>query len=215
MFKEGFKLYYNRSGLAPETCDRENLSSADNRITEELASKILELKNQMNKKRVNFQQPSDHRINITPNWLLGLIEGEGFFSVATKTTTLVFGLGLTEVELDVLKAIQKFLLNLPGEYRITRSDSNPVSLMVDSKAKDANSKPMAKLASLKADYLTNVLVPFLDNLTWLSKKLLDYNDWKLILKIKNQGKHFTEDLRPPGRAGGWLCLGERTYIFNC
>ena len=78
---------------------------------------------------------------------------------------MVFGLGLTEVELDVLKAIQKFLLNLrasgEGEYRITRSDSNPVSLMVDSKAKDANSKPMAKLASLKADYLTNVLVPFL------------------------------------------------------
>ena len=78
---------------------------------------------------------------------------------------MVFGIGLTEVELDVLKAIQKFLLNLPGEYRITRSDTNPVSLMVDSKAKDANSKPMAKLASLKADYLTNVLVPFLDNLT--------------------------------------------------
>ena len=64
---EGFKLYYNRSGLAPETCDRENPSSADNRITEELASKILELNYQMNKKRVNFQQPSDHRINITPN----------------------------------------------------------------------------------------------------------------------------------------------------
>ena len=67
MFKEGFNLYYNRSTLTPETCERENPSSANNRITEELASKILELMNQMNKKRVNFQQPTNHRINITPN----------------------------------------------------------------------------------------------------------------------------------------------------
>ncbi len=80
-------------------------------------------------------------------------------------TRLVFGMGLTEVELDVLKAIQKFLLNLPGGYIITRSDTNLVSILVDSKAKGAYSKPMAKLASYKTDYLTNVLVPFLDNLT--------------------------------------------------
>jgi hypothetical protein len=36
-------------------------------------------------------------------------------------------------------------------------------------------------------------VPFFDNLIWLSKKKLDYIDWKLILAIKNQGKHFTDE----------------------
>lgn len=38
-----------------------------------------------------------------------------------------------------------------------------------------------------------MFVPFFDSLTWLSKKELDYKDWKLILNIKNQGKHFTDE----------------------
>jgi len=41
----------------------------------------------------------------------------------------------------------------------------PVGISVDKKAKDDNSKPMAKLSSSKADYLTNVLIPFFDSLT--------------------------------------------------
>lgn len=53
---------------------------------------------------------------------------------------------------------------------------------------------MANIAIYKTDYITNILVPFLDNLTWLSKKELDYKDWKIILNIKNQGKHFTEEI---------------------
>ena len=31
----------------------------------------------------------------------------------------------------------------------------------------------------------------MDNLIWLSKKGKDYQDWKLILNIINQGKHFS------------------------
>ena len=52
---------------------------------------------------------------------------------------------------------------------------------------------MAKLEIVKTDYLTNVIIPFFDNLIWLSKKKLDFEDWKLILKIKNDGKHFIEE----------------------
>lgn len=84
-------------------------------------------------------------------------------------------------------------MELPGKYRITRKDTNIISIMVYSKAKDANSKPMAKLSSYKTDYLSNVLIPYLDGLTWLSKKSLDYQDWKLVLEIKNLGQHFTEE----------------------
>nr|ATI20449.1 LAGLIDADG endonuclease [Juglanconis juglandina] len=152
----------------------------------------------MNKKRVNFEQPAGHQIKITPYWLLGLIEGEGYFSIATKDYRTMFGLGLTAVESKVLEGIKEYLMVLlppagEGKYKITRKDTNIVSVMVDSKAKDTNSKPMAKLSSYKTDYLSNVLVPFLDSLTWLSKKFLDYEDWKLVLEIKNQGKHFTEE----------------------
>lgn len=50
-----------------------------------------------------------------------------------------------------------------------------------------------KILVRKTDYITNILVPFFDNLSWLSKKKQDYLDWKLILAIKNQGKHFTDE----------------------
>lgn len=52
---------------------------------------------------------------------------------------------------------------------------------------------MTYIAVNQTDFLTNVLVPFFDNLIWLSKKEKDYKDWKLILKILNQGKHFTNE----------------------
>lgn len=178
LFKEAFELYTKRGTSG---------------VTAELTQTLLELKAQMNKKRVNFEQPAGHYIKITPYWLLGLIEGEGYFSIATKDYRTMFGLGLTAVESQVLEGIKKYLMELPGKYKITRKDTNIVSVMVDSKAKDTNSKPMAKLSSYKTDYLSNVFVPFLDSLTWLSKKSLDYEDWKLVLEIKNQGKHFTDE----------------------
>lgn len=77
----------------------------------------------------------------------------------------MFGLGLTAVESKVLEGIKVYLMELPGNFNITRKDTNIVSVMIDSKAKDTNSKPMVRLSSYKTDYLTNVLVPFLDSLT--------------------------------------------------
>lgn len=71
MFKKGYELYTNRKTT-----------------TRELTQTLLEMKSslrlQMNKKRINFEQAAGHQIKITPYWLLGLIEGEGYFSVVTK-----------------------------------------------------------------------------------------------------------------------------------
>lgn len=38
----------------------------------------------MNTLRTNFVLPDSHKIIITPYWLLGLIEGDGSFSVSTS-----------------------------------------------------------------------------------------------------------------------------------
>lgn len=35
----------------------------------------------MNKAKTNNPMPSDHSIRITPNWLIGFIEGDGSFYV--------------------------------------------------------------------------------------------------------------------------------------
>lgn len=178
MWKKGYELYINRT---------------DKHISPQLVKEILDLKNNMNRKRVDFQKSLEHQIKITPYWLLGLIEGEGYFSVANTTNSLIFGVSLTAGEIDVLFAIKKFMLDLPGEYQMANKRTNVLRLIEEKQGKTENTKPMAILSASKTDFLTNVLIPFFDSLTWFSKKESDYNDWKLILNIKNKGKHFTDE----------------------
>ena len=45
---------------------------------------------------------------------------------------------------------------------------------------------MARVFSNYSGYINNVLIPFLDKLEWLSKKNLDYKDWKLVLTLKKR-----------------------------
>lgn len=45
----------------------------------------------------------------------------------------------------------------------------------------------------RSDYISQVLIPFFDSLTWQSKKELDYLDWKTILKLRNLGLHYTDE----------------------
>nr|YP_010836058.1 hypothetical protein QLP54_mgp08 [Phyllosticta yuccae]WGC90073.1 hypothetical protein [Phyllosticta yuccae] len=91
-----------------------------------------------------------------------------------------------------MEAIKKFLLGLPGKYSIKRNNSNLVKLEVYDQAKGRDHRPMVHLTINQTDFLTNVLIPFFDNFIWLSKKEKDYQDWRLILNIIKQGKHFTD-----------------------
>lgn len=153
---------------------------------------ILNFKSSMNKNRTNFNLPDNHKINITPYWLLGFIEGEGYFSVG-KSLKLEFGIGQTLSELEVIKSIIKFLMQLPGDYKLLNSKSNPVQFYQESKPKNPQSNPMVRVSVFLSFYINNVLIPFLDSLIWLSKKELDYLDWKSIINLKNKGLHFTEE----------------------
>lgn len=154
-FKEGYQLY----------------NKSKNKNDSLVLKNILALKNSMNKKRVSFELPSNHTIKITPYWLLGFVEGEGSFTVATTGyNRLGFSISQTLSELPVLEAIKQFLLNLPGDYNITRIDTSVVSISQNKKPKNENSKPMVSIWVYKTDFINNVLVPFFDNLNWLSKK---------------------------------------------
>jgi len=176
MFRKAYDLYFNRESI---------------KVPTEIREKVIELKNQMNKNRIDFNQPKGHFINITPYWLLGFVEGDGYFSVNSKNYSLKFGIGQTSQEIEVLEAVQQFLLGLPGKYAIKRNNSNLVKLDVYNPAKGRDHKPMAYITVNQTDFLTNVLIPFFDSLIWLSKKKKDYQDWRLILSIIKQGKHFT------------------------
>ena len=173
-FRQAYDLYFNREST---------------KVSTELRKKIIDLKNQMNKNRTDLNQPEGHSIHITRYWLLGFIEGDGYFSV-NRQGYVLFGIGQTSQEIGVLEAIQKFILGLPGKFIVKRNNTNFVKLVTQNPVKGRNHKPMASIIVNQTDLLIDVLIPFFDNLIWLSKKKKDYQDWKLILYIIKQGKHF-------------------------
>jgi len=178
LFRQAYDLYFNRESL---------------KVTMELRKVIINLKDQMNKKRIDFNQPKGHSINITHYWFLGFTEGDGYFSVNSQDYSLRFGIGQTASEIAVMEAIQIFLYGLPGKYSIKGNNTNLVKLATYNAAKDRNHERMAYITVNQTDFIMNVILPFFDSLIWLSKKEQDYQDWKLNLNIINQGKHFTEE----------------------
>lgn len=84
IWKEAFELYTNRTG---KSC------------SSELMTKILALKDEMNKKRTNFNMPTDHTIRITDYWFLGFVEGEGSFYVL-RNRRLGLGFSISQAIID-------------------------------------------------------------------------------------------------------------------
>lgn len=179
LFRQAYDLYFYREST---------------NITPELFQEITTLKEKMNKNRVEVKQPIDHEIRITPYWLLGFVEGEGYFSTNKTDYSLKFGIGQASQDIDVLEVIQKFFLALPAaEHSVERNNTNLVSLAVYNQAKGRDHKNMAQLVVTQRFFISNTIIPFFDSLTWLSKKFKDYADWKLNLDLINQGWHFTEE----------------------
>jgi hypothetical protein len=102
-FKEAFFLYFDRIGS----------------LNEDLISKILNLKEGMNKGRTEFNMPDNHQIKITDYWLLGLIEGEGTFSIAREKLRPIFQLLLTAAQRPLLEEIKNYLINNLGFDRFS------------------------------------------------------------------------------------------------
>lgn len=81
-----------------------------------ISHEILKLKNSINKKRTDFTNSAytkyNHKIEVTPYWLLGFLEGEGSFGVDRFSWGIMFELGLTESQVRVIKAIREYFLVL-------------------------------------------------------------------------------------------------------
>jgi hypothetical protein len=81
----------------------------------EVNNKIIDIKNNMNNSRTNFELPVTKTIHITKYWFLGFIEGEGSFTV-TKINKyqLFFSINQAGFNLPLMVEIQNFLQNLSG-----------------------------------------------------------------------------------------------------
>lgn len=174
-FKEAFLLYFSRKGT----------------ISEDLIKKLLKLKEGLNRGRVDFTMPLNHKINITGYWLVGLIEGEGSFSM-TRGSRLrpCFQLLFTASQKPLLESIKLFLINNLGFDRFSLwklANSSDIGIF-EFKAK-GNSKPTVCLEIRNILLLHNYLIPFLSNFTFLSKKGLDFADFKVLCQTIYKGAH--------------------------
>ena len=120
---------------------------------------LLKLKNGMNKNRINFNFPEDHKIVVSDSWLLGLLEGEGSFYLDRNKLQPAFMIALTKVQQAVVEEIKNYFINNLGfdKYSKFKLQNSSAITIVENPDKD-NTKPMVRLRISN----TNVLMNYLD-----------------------------------------------------
>jgi len=172
-FKKAYELY---------------TSASDKSVVREEINSII---NGLNSKRSDFSIDECHKFRITNYWLLGFVEGEGTFSVVKTTKEnyrMSFTISQSSRDLALMEAIQNFLNQL--------SEKSPKDIAANlhiNKTLPNFPFDLITVTINQALYISNVIIPWLDSLTFLSKKELDYEDWKLVSKFKKLGLHYTEE----------------------
>jgi hypothetical protein len=180
-FKRAFILYNDRD-----------------KLSEVLINQILDIKSNMNNKRINFNMSKD-LIVITRSWLLGFIEGDGSFSLERTTFEPIFSIKLTENQLPTLEKIKEFLENNLGfdSYSLCKLKDTKILTLRHEKARN-NSKPLVSFMIKNVHILNNYLIPFLneDGVNFITKKGKDFIDFKIICNAIYIGAHYIEDIKP-------------------
>jgi hypothetical protein len=179
-FKQAFLMYFGRTGA----------------LTDEMRGQILELYNSVNTNRTDFNMPSDHQVKITPYWLLGLIEAEGSFYLNRDPIRPGFQILLTAAQEPLLIKIKEYLDNNLGfdRYSLWRI-KNSSAISVSPKKAVGNSKPAVTFDIRDVRILHNYFLPYLDKLNFLSKKFLDFSDFKIICQTVYNGAHKNEIIK--------------------
>lgn len=181
-FKNAFLMFYNiiKNGSA---------SGAKNL---KLINNILNIIENMNSKRKNYDLPKDHVIRITANYLIGYLEGDGTFYLNKSDMSVHIGLVSITANRLVLEKIREFLLNLLDEHSYILGSSTKLINIIDKEVR-GNNKAVSILDITQIDFICNILIPYFDNVEFRTKKYLDYLDFKTIAYLLLDGKHLTEN----------------------
>jgi len=146
--------------------------------------------------RTNFNFPANHKIIITGPWLLGFIEAEGSFFLLRNEFEPAFSIVQTKKQLPVMEKIKKFFFyNLGFDIYSMHKLNCSSAIAINIKEGINNSKPLAVLTIKNTNILNNYLIPYLDNMTFFTKKAKDFNDFKIICKAVYIGAHRREEIK--------------------
>ena len=160
-----------------------------------LYEEIMSIKLRMNSKRDNYDWPG-RKPQITSAWLLGFVEGDGSFLVLrSNPKVLYFRFVITQSHLDLalLEAIKRFLndltvTNVLSSLSAGGQDFAYLNEYVD-KREGSNNRKVYHLIVNHYLFISEILIPLFDGLTFRSNKRLDFEKWKTIFKLKEKGHH--------------------------
>lgn len=158
----------------------------------EINSSIIELKDGMNTKRMNFSLPDYHSVRITGNYLIGLLEGDGSFYLNKHDLSVRVSLVTTTVNRIVLERIREFILSLLDEHSYLLGSTTKLISINDKKVVKNNQKPFSILEISQIDFICNILIPYFDSIEFRTKKFQDYLDFKTIAFLILEGKYLTD-----------------------
>ncbi len=140
----------------------------------ETFKKIANIKKGMNNLRTNYEGYILTHNMISKNWLVGFVEGDGSFYFSNSTAVF----GLTQKDKKILEAISLFLQNIPlsPPYNELVVPNKPNCII-------KNNKNAYQLVITDKDVLFQYIYPFFKNLTFYSRKLIDFSIWSLGLYL--------------------------------
>lgn len=126
----------------------------------EVMNKIIDIKNNMNNSRTNFELPVTKVVRVTNYWFLGFIEGEGSFTV-TKINKyqLFFSFSQAGSNLPLMLEIQNFLQNLSGTKGLGL-DSNAFKVTT-LKTIESQHKTAYRIKISNSAYFRDAFIPLL------------------------------------------------------
>lgn len=180
-FKKAFKIYQERIKTVKD---------------QEIFNIILNIKNGMNNNRSCWDFPVKHNIVITDYWLLGLIEGEGSFYLDRSKMEPILSITQSNIQHALMEKIKDYLIDKLGfdKYSLFKLNNSSHITIISEKARN-NSKPLSVIRVKNTNVLNNYLIPYLDKMTFITKKGLDYNDFKVICKAIYDGVYRLENIK--------------------
>lgn len=154
--------------------------------------RVLSIKSNINTKR-SFEERwnylKDKEFNLKPEWIQAFIDGEGTFQCRIAET---ISRNSTYVAVNPTLEIAQnshdvFLLNGIIKYYGIGYIKPKYDIFSLKESKNSRSVSRAIFNQF------NTIIDFVDKYPMLTRKQLDYIDWKEIIKLKKQGEHKTDE----------------------
>ena len=107
-------------------------------------------------------------------------------------------MGLINRDIDITLISYIFDLNNVMGLIVVRSKSNLIALYINKlvpKSPNLKDLELVNLEITDNRYINDIVVPFLNVLTFLSKKRFDYQDWLTILCLRIKGHHLIKQVK--------------------